>query len=79
MRSKDIFDVFSHIRFSLIDKYYFFDRIKPNTLLQTDPRITQLLDEVSKQIVFYKYTVPGLHCTVTVCSWYQRLHLITLI
>ena len=45
-RSAHIFPVFSNVRFLLIDNYFLFDRVKRNTLLQSCPRMQELLDDV---------------------------------
>ncbi|ELU01037.1 hypothetical protein CAPTEDRAFT_167175 [Capitella teleta] len=45
-RTSNVYDIFRHVRFSLMDEHYFYDRVKNNTVLQAEPRIAQMFDEV---------------------------------
>jgi BTB And C-terminal Kelch len=45
-RSRYIYDVLQFIRFWLIDEHYLYDRVKPCVLLQSEPRVQTILDEV---------------------------------
>ncbi len=47
-RSGHIYDLFSDVRFALIDEYYLYDHVISNTLVQSDVRLRELLDSIMR-------------------------------
>ena len=45
-RSMHIYDIFQHVRFSLIDEHYLYDKVKSHSLLQSETRMGVMFDEV---------------------------------
>ena len=45
-RSQNVYNVFTHVRFSLMNEYYFYDKVRNNTLLQVETRMQPIFEEV---------------------------------